>query len=126
MSDQRSPETNQESPELQIRLEGLEEVRPEYSNLAHVTFDPDSFQMVFSRATQPITTSEQEKVALFERGYIPAMVVARIILAPNVIRQLSDLILKQIERYDSTVAVLSADSSAAPAGHRTPEDVDNV
>ena len=84
---------------VEIRLANLDEVKPDYVNLVHVTIEPISFQLVFSRVMQPVVTTQEDRDRWQSAKTVDATVVARLIMDPVVAEQTIGVLRLQLEAF---------------------------
>lgn len=92
---------------IKIELVGLDDVVPAFANLVHANNDSQSFQLIFSQLMPPLLFSPGDRQELFAQGAIPARVVARIVLTPQVLEQTIDVLRTQFERFQAAQAQLA-------------------
>jgi len=122
-ADRRITEETYELPNpLIVRITGLEDLQPAYSNLVHVNFDSAAFQVVFSQLLQPVITSSNDAKELADRGYIGAQAVARLILTPQMLEETISILERQLNNFrERDQAPIRANIEMAPA-----EGLDNA
>lgn len=90
--------------ELGVRLVGLDDLPAQYVNLISINFDQYAFQLVFAQAMQPVVTAPSDVEEMQSRGYVPATVMARLVLTPVMMEQTIDLLMGQLDRYRQQAA----------------------
>ena len=113
MDDKAPADSTEGIRSISIEIVGLDDVSPQFANLVHVNNDSQSFQLIFSQVMPPILFGPDDRRELFERGTVPAKVVARIVLTPKVMEQTIDVLRTQFERYQETLAQI-ADRTGEP------------
>lgn len=83
----------------EVRLANLDDVPVEFANLFHVNFDPLVFQLVVSRAIQPMLTTEVERQRWSQAEAFDAEVLGRYILPPEVVEELIRLLRASLAGY---------------------------
>ncbi len=114
MSDaQETTPENEGGRVITVRLESLAETEARYANIVHVNSDLVTFQVIFSQATQPIILGPDDAKQIEEQGYIPARVVARLILTPTAFEQTIDVMQAQLKRYRQQVELVGDEPQEA-------------
>lgn len=93
--------------ELGVRLVGLEALPAQFVNMISTNFDQNAFQVVFAQAMQPLVTGPLDAEEIQERGYVPATVLARLVLTPLMMEQTVEILKAQLDRYRQAVGVTS-------------------
>ncbi len=96
--------------EVHTRLANMDGVAPQYANVVHVNTDQLMFQVVFSRFLQPVVTTDEDRERLRTTNTVDAEVVARLLLAPEVVDQTIQLLQAFLNEYYVRTAEIEDDS----------------
>ena len=76
----------------------MDEVLVQFATGMHVTNELGAFHLVFSRFTQPVFLTPADYEPYAKQGFVPADVVARVIVTPPVLEELIRVLQEQLER----------------------------
>lgn len=102
--------------ELGVRLAGINDLPAQYVNLISINFDQAAFQVVFAQAMQPVVTVPADVEEVQSRGYVPATVMARLVLTPMMMEQTIEILRSQLDRYQQQTVDVTSGSAQENIG----------
>lgn len=106
-----------EPSQLFVVLNGFDEHRPEFANIIQVNHDPIHFQIAFARYLFPMGLRPDQiddyRVKVASEG-IGVDVVARLIVAPTIMKDMVAVLQSQIESYEQKFGPIPAFGGERP------------
>jgi hypothetical protein len=81
----------------------FDETPVQFATGLHVTAEQGAFQLVFWQFLQPIVATPADFEPLREQGFVPARVLTRIVLTPQVLEDAIEALRQQLQRAASRV-----------------------